>query len=299
MMNSNKHYFITFLLTCLLLSACGASSGVPKTWIDKPLNNTIVPLAPFFIMAHASDSDGVASIEFHVNGQLIKSATPFDGAGVRLGHVETIFTPAGLGEYRIEVHAVDSAGNAGYPAVAKVIVAGEIFIPDTEELPPDPPPQDDSGTIAEAPAPPPPAEEPPPAEVPAPVEVSPPAEEPAVDIISPETIDTTPPGIFGGAAADKNSMCPSEIVTANILTGDEESPVKRVFANWILTDLNGNQIESGYEDFTPIAGQPYGYTAQFGPFGGPGTLTINGTVENSLNPPLSAYFSLVVTITLC
>jgi len=94
-------------------------------------------------------------------------------------------------------------------------------------------------------------------------------------------------------------MCSSEMVTANVVTGDEESPVKRVFANWILTDLNGNQIESGYEEFTPIAGQPYGYTAQFGPFGSTGTLTINGTVENSLSPPLSAYFSLTVTITLC
>jgi len=163
-MNKLQFPLIVISLLALSLSACGSSTGVP----DKPLDNTVVPLAPFFIMAHASDSDGVASIEFHVNGQLINSAEPFDGAGVRLGHVETIFTPAALGEYRIEVHAVDSAGNAGSPAVAKVIVAGEIFIPDTEELPPDPPPQDDSGTIVEAPAPPPPVEEPPPAEEPPP-----------------------------------------------------------------------------------------------------------------------------------
>jgi uncharacterized protein YraI len=403
-MKRTKPIFILYVIVSFLLGACTFATAGPQTWIDKPLDNTTLPLAPIFIMAHASDSDGITSMEFYVNGQLQPpSVTPVQDTGVSLAHAEKEFNPPGPGEYQIEVIAIDSTGNTGAPASVTVTVSDEAVIDDDEcppdcpiqpeevpedDCPPDcpiqpeePPPDEfppaeppseaseeeleeapavtvpsvvakvnancregpgmnfevygnllegeeaeikgrlsdnswllvalvgrssncwiaasildvrgDLDTVTVAGASQPSANEPPSADEP------PSAEEPSTgDVISPETIDTTPPGIFG-AATNKSSMCSSEIVTANVVTGDEESPVQRVFANWILTGPTGNQVESGYEEFAPISGQPYGYTAQFGPFGNVGTLTINGTIENSLSPPLSAYFTLTVTISPC
>jgi hypothetical protein len=283
---------IALSILALGITACATPTEVPKTWIDKPLDGSTLPLEPIFIMAHASDADGVADIEFHVNGQFINSAGPAEGAGARLGHVETVFNPPGFGTYRIEVHAVDSLGNAGFPAHVEVIIAEDVAIPEPESEPVEESSEEEPESAEESPAPPSPAEEP--------AQEEPPADEepPEVDIILPDSIDTTPPGIFG-AATDKDTICSSQTVTANIITGDEESPVQKVSANWVLKGLNGSQLESGYKEFSPIAGQPYGYTVVLGPFGNVGTLTINGTVENSLNPPLVAYFTLTVSISPC
>ncbi|TFG39299.1 MAG: hypothetical protein E4H44_02360 [Candidatus Aminicenantes bacterium] len=128
-MNSTRHYFITFLLVCLLLSACGASTTGPRTWIDIPKNNITVPLAPIPIMAHASDNGGVERFEFYVNGEFQSSIDPRFDDNTRLGWAEWEFTPAWPGVYRIEVSAVDTSGSSGSPATSIVTVSSEQAAP--------------------------------------------------------------------------------------------------------------------------------------------------------------------------
>jgi hypothetical protein len=86
-------------------------------------------------MAHASDNEGVASFEFYVNEQFIVSSVPAESAGVRLGHAEAEFTPAGPGVYQISVVAVNSAGVTGSPATVTVTVSGEAEPVSPEEEP--------------------------------------------------------------------------------------------------------------------------------------------------------------------
>jgi len=124
-MNSNKHYFITFLLACLLLNACGASETGPQTWIDIPHDNTTVPLAPIPIMAHASDNNGVESFEFYVNGEFKISIEPRFDDNTRLGWAEWEFTPTRPGVYRIEVSAEDTSSSFGSPATSIITVTDE------------------------------------------------------------------------------------------------------------------------------------------------------------------------------
>ncbi len=67
-----KTYF-SLLLILVTLAACsptaksGASNAGLAAWIDAPLDETILPLAPYEIVAHASDPSEVASLEILIN----------------------------------------------------------------------------------------------------------------------------------------------------------------------------------------------------------------------------------------
>jgi hypothetical protein len=158
-MNRTKGISALFLIACTVLSACGTASTGAKTWIDKPRDGSTLPLGPVSIMAHAADSDGVRSIEFYVNGQLMQSVTPNyeEGANTRFGYAEWEFTPAGPGTYRIEVSAIDAGGNAGSPAIASVTISGEAEPAPPEEVPVEPEPAEtEEPPVEEAPQEPPP-----------------------------------------------------------------------------------------------------------------------------------------------
>lgn len=43
--------------------------GVARAWIDRPLNATVLPLAPMTVMAHATDMGGVQAVELLVDGE--------------------------------------------------------------------------------------------------------------------------------------------------------------------------------------------------------------------------------------
>lgn len=103
--------------------------------------------------------------------------------------------------------------------------------------------------------------------------------------------DTTPP--IYDAATDKQTMCASDQVTSNVIAYDDEG-IKKVYANWSITNYDGDEVESGYVEYVPIPSIDYGYTGVFGIFSYSGTLTINGTIlDNNDN---SASFSHTVTI---
>lgn len=113
-----------FLLLILALSTCGAPAGGPQAWLDWPLDNTTVPLAPLTIQAHASDEDGVAHFELFANNTPLFTV---NSDGKRLGEAVVEWTPPGPGIYTIRVHAVDSGGNVGSDATAIVTVSGELL----------------------------------------------------------------------------------------------------------------------------------------------------------------------------
>ncbi|NIN67089.1 MAG: hypothetical protein GTO63_20820 [Anaerolineae bacterium] len=111
------------LLMALALSACGtASTQGPTTWLDQPLDGAMLPLEPQEITAHASDEDGVASLEFYVGSTLL-AHVPM-GGGV-LENKTVGWNPSAPGVYTIGARATDSQGNTG-PESTAVVTVGEL-----------------------------------------------------------------------------------------------------------------------------------------------------------------------------
>jgi uncharacterized protein YraI len=110
----------------LLLGACGATTGGPQAWIDAPLDNTTVPLAPLTITAHASAAGGVSSIEFTIDDQSIQSVPT---GGNRLEWKAVEWTPPGPGTYRVGARGVGNDGATGPLATSMVTVSGEAGLP--------------------------------------------------------------------------------------------------------------------------------------------------------------------------
>lgn len=110
-----------FMISTLLSSCASATSG-PRTWIDYPLEeNNPIPVETIALHAHASDLDGVSSIEFVVDDSVYQT---LDTGGSRLGEALTEWTPPGPGRYRISASATDNAGNTGPITSVEVVVLG-------------------------------------------------------------------------------------------------------------------------------------------------------------------------------
>ena len=117
--------FFICIVIIITVTACSQTAEGPQVWIDRPLDNSIYPPAPLIIQAHASDSDGVDSIEFFANNMILSSVS---GGGQRFLEASTEWTPPGAGTYTIKVRAIDSGGNSGAEAALVVIIdAGMIL----------------------------------------------------------------------------------------------------------------------------------------------------------------------------
>jgi hypothetical protein len=130
--------FSAVVVMSVLLAACGAPGQGPMTWLDRPLDGSHLPLGPVTILAHASDTDGVRSFEFSVDGDPL-AIVPASGG--RLGERTARWTPAEPGTYTVRVRATDSAGNVGSEATS-VVTVGEVLTPS-----PTTPPEADEGEI--------------------------------------------------------------------------------------------------------------------------------------------------------
>ena len=59
------------IIAMLVLTACDQTAsipGTPQAWIDDPLDGMRLPLEPYLITLHSSDSLGITSMELSVNG---------------------------------------------------------------------------------------------------------------------------------------------------------------------------------------------------------------------------------------
>ncbi|NOY98282.1 MAG: SH3 domain-containing protein [Chloroflexi bacterium] len=113
----------SLFLLAFVLAACNQPAGGPQAWLDRPLDNSTLPLAALTIQAHASDADGVASFEFYVNDTLLSSVS---GSGGRLSEASIEWTPPGAGTYTVKARAVDTGGNAGSYATSVITVDGKL-----------------------------------------------------------------------------------------------------------------------------------------------------------------------------
>ncbi len=113
--------FVVSLPTACNVPARGAG---PMTWIDQPLDGMHFPVQKLTLQAHASDEDGVASIQFYVGESPVQTVS---AGGTRLGEAAIEWMPPGPGTYLIGASAVDGQGNSGSRAVAQISV-GEVVI---------------------------------------------------------------------------------------------------------------------------------------------------------------------------
>ena len=108
-----------FLVVLALVGCAASSTQGPTAWLDEPLDGAALPLEPTEIMAHASDADGVTSLEFYVNGALLVRS-PAEGG--MLADATVGWNPSRSGVYTIAARATDSQGNVGPYAEAEVTV---------------------------------------------------------------------------------------------------------------------------------------------------------------------------------
>jgi len=117
---------VLVLVMGLVLAACAPSSTQgPTTWLDQPLDGARLPLGSQEVTAHASDGDGVTSLEFYVDGALLVHAP---AGGSVLEDATVGWNPSMPGVYAVSVKAADSQGNVGAEAKA-VVTVGEVVIP--------------------------------------------------------------------------------------------------------------------------------------------------------------------------
>ena len=97
---------ILLLAPALLMSACGpnAAGGEIQAWIDAPLDQSALPLAPVEIVAHAAHLGGIAQVEFLVEDATIASQQPENDQATIVTQRHT-WDPPSPGEYRLWVRA--------------------------------------------------------------------------------------------------------------------------------------------------------------------------------------------------
>jgi len=135
---------ILLLTLSLMLAACGAAAQGPTTWLDRPLDGAILPLAPVTIQAHASDADGVASFQFFVDDAPLVT-TSADGG--RLGTATVEWNPTEPGTYTVRARGVDNQGNAGSDATS-VVTVGQVLTPSPPpSVAPEEPPVEPPGEV--------------------------------------------------------------------------------------------------------------------------------------------------------
>jgi hypothetical protein len=130
----HKIKYLSTLISLIWLTACNLnlqSHSTPQAWIDAPLDGMVLPLAPYELVAHASDQTGISQIEFNVNGAVIGSEA---GSGP-LFTAHQNWTPAAPGDYLIEARGMNSGGSWSEYAEAKVVVQGEATVPPEPTLP--------------------------------------------------------------------------------------------------------------------------------------------------------------------
>lgn len=115
MANMKRISLVLFTLTLLFLAAgCGpdqdlaGGSGL-QAWIDAPLDESVLPLEPYEIVAHASDPQAITSLLIQVNGEELASLSNPDPEEL-LALFKQVWVPPGPGEYQIDAKAQNAAG---------------------------------------------------------------------------------------------------------------------------------------------------------------------------------------------
>ncbi len=138
----------SFFWLAWIASCSPATQGSPFVWIDAPLDGSILPLAPYPVVAHANSPDGVARFALSIDDGAAVECTA-DSAGASgdgtvsaclLSHVtppgdpvpislHATWSPPAAGNYVLRVRAQNLQGVWGAYAEAAVSVGGETPTP--------------------------------------------------------------------------------------------------------------------------------------------------------------------------
>jgi hypothetical protein len=120
-------------VTACTLPIQSASNATIRTWIDQPLDGSVLPLGPVEVISHGSAADGVSEMVLLVNGDQIRvdAATQVE----RLSTFSQIWDPDEPGSYTLIVMARTAAGAEVRSQPVRVRIGGEVEIeePPTEE----------------------------------------------------------------------------------------------------------------------------------------------------------------------
>jgi hypothetical protein len=94
-----------------------AAAGA-QAWIENPTEGESLPLAPVRLVAYATDSQGVASVELRMNGDLLPAQETQEQSfesSRRLLRVDHQWTPPKEGKYILEARGLNNEGGYGEP----------------------------------------------------------------------------------------------------------------------------------------------------------------------------------------
>jgi|GEM_PF-1823829 len=124
-------------MTLILIMAAPACRGLEadsnlspslKAWVDAPLDGAVLPLAPYRVVIHGTDPDGVSALELRVNDEL-QSTLQNPEPDRLLVSMEHTWAPAGPGFYVIQARAQNADGVWSAPASATVKIRSETITP--------------------------------------------------------------------------------------------------------------------------------------------------------------------------
>jgi hypothetical protein len=114
-----KSFFLSlFLGLILLISACEKAPVLQPTgngllsWIDAPLNGMKLPLAPYKIVFHITDSTAVSAGELSINGSVV-ALLPNPQPGTNFATLSYAWLPEKPGVYTLQTRAQGDAGSWG------------------------------------------------------------------------------------------------------------------------------------------------------------------------------------------
>jgi len=128
-----KKYSLIFLLIPIFLAITNAGCSTTQasfpgaqlqSWIDAPLDQSILPLAPYEIVTHGTDPQEIKSIEIRINDKII--STPSNPKSSQLLMTASfLWLPAEPGDYQIQARSLNGSGTWSDPASVTVRVARE------------------------------------------------------------------------------------------------------------------------------------------------------------------------------
>ncbi len=134
-----KNFSLLIISLTLLAGACTPQvSPDPNSliaWIDAPLDGSTIPMAPYQIVAHASDPGQITLLEISVDGEIL-GVTENPDPGDLLLSTKAAWNPPSPGVYTIQARGQNSSGAWSSYAQARVTVEEEFqTLPDLELLP--------------------------------------------------------------------------------------------------------------------------------------------------------------------
>jgi hypothetical protein len=125
--NNRSYIFWSGLLVFVfLLAGCKPADPNNETlaWIDAPLDNTHLPLAPYDVVMHGSAPGGVQTLVLRINGKVVNDIE-LENTGHKLVTGVYDWSPETPGVYLLELRSQDVKGNWSTPAEAVVYIIEE------------------------------------------------------------------------------------------------------------------------------------------------------------------------------